>query len=107
AFYFPLYSYDVRKILLHSAEVEGAADQDEHGGKGGDKHHRAGARVRSQQRPAETFDDADERVQAVQGLPHRVFVQEAAGVGDGGGEHPELGQEGDDVPDVAVLDVKG
>ena len=54
--------------------------------------------------PAETVNDAGHGVEAVEPAPARG--DERRGVGDGGGKHPELDEEGDDVADVAIKSVE-
>ena len=64
----------------------------------------SGRRARAEQRPAESFDDADHRVERVDRPP--ALGEQAARVGDRGGEQPDLHQERHHVAHVAVPDVE-
>src|ERR1035441_4988433 len=72
---------------------------------GRNEHHESWLRFRPQQCPTEALDHPDQRVKPVEGLPHGVLVQQTAGIRDGGGKHPELGDERDHVADIAILHV--
>jgi lipopolysaccharide transport system ATP-binding protein len=59
----------------------------------------------SRQSPTEAFNDACHRVQPVKPLP--ALWDEAAGVGDGRGEHPKLDEEGDGIANIPIDGVEG
>src|SRR6476661_6982931 len=97
-------SDDIGERALHASEEKGTPGEERERGDTRDENHRARPRRRPQQRPAESLDDADHRVQRVQGAPS--LGQQAAGIGDGRREHPELREEGHHVSNVSKLDVE-
>ena len=95
---------NVRKSLFHATEVKRARDQKD------DRHPRRDCNCRSrvaaaQQCPAESLDHADHWVQSVYESP--LIGKEAARVGDRRRKHPQLGHKGNDIADIAVLDIQG
>src|SRR5207245_2672410 len=89
---------------LHAIEIEKAAKEDQGDGGGGSEKKQAGSVAAAGDGPAETVNDAGHGVEAVEPAPARG--DERRGVGDGGGKHPELDEEGDDVADVAIQSVE-
>src|SRR5688500_11849033 len=89
----------VREPALDAVEVCEPGHQEEQRRPGRDRDEIPGRVGRSEERPAEPFDDADERVQGKERLPRLGQLRRR--VGDGGGEESELNRERDDVADVA------
>jgi len=89
---------------LHAIEEEEAAEEDESDDGGGSEKEEAGGLATASDGPAETVNDAGHGVEAVKPAPARR--NERGRIGDGGGEHPELDEEWDDVLDVAIESVE-
>src|SRR5712692_7256285 len=89
---------------LHAIEIEKAAEEDQGNGGGGSEKKQAGSVAAAGDGPAETVNDAGHGIEAVEPAPARG--DERGGVGDGGGKHPELDEERDDVADVAIKSVE-
>src|SRR5271163_5212184 len=85
---------------LHALEEEQAAEKDDEDGDGTGGKLRAGRLAVAGEGPAETVDHAGHGIQAVE--PAITLRNERTRVGDRGGKHPELHEEGHDVTDVAI-----
>ena len=95
--------HNIRVVLLHSPEVKHPGDEqhDDHAYR--DEHHRAWRTV-TQERPAEPFDHARHRVEAI---PDSQRCRHEAGcIYDRRCKHPDLDEEGDGVLEITILDVE-
>ena len=89
---------------FHAIEEEDAAENDGGYGSGGSGEKRAGRLAVSRDGPAEAVDNAGHGIEAVEPAPS--LRNEGGGVGDRGGEHPELDEEWRDVLHVAIEGVE-
>src|SRR5215213_5225145 len=97
-------SDDIGKGSFHPPEVEDATEGER---KRGTRRHREDRSRRGapEQRPSESVDDPDHRVEAVDRPPRGR--NQAARVHDRRGEQPQLREKWQHVPNVPVLDVEG
>src|SRR5882762_3733352 len=94
----------VRYGRLHSVEVNQSAKEHHEHHTSGCQEHQVGWPSLPGKRPSETLDDAGHGVQSIKPAPARR--NERSRIGDGGGKHPKLDDEGDDVADVAIKSVE-
>ncbi len=85
---------------LHAIEEEQAAEEDKRDGEGGSEKKQAGSVAVARDCPSEAVNDAGHGIEAIKPAP--TLGHKRRGVGDWRGEHPELDEKRDDVPDVTI-----
>ncbi len=97
-------SNQIRKALFHFAELPDAEPEEEGGN--GEAEAEGGpvdGGLAAEEAPAEAVDDADH---GVEGVEEAVLLGDDAGAeADWGDVEAELDDEGDDEPEIAVLDI--
>ena len=94
----------VGNLRLHAVEEEEAGDEDDGDGGSRSGEREPGRLAVSGDGPAEAVDDAGHGIESIKPAP--ANGNESGWIGDGGGEHPELDEEGNDVFDVAIESVE-
>src|SRR5215472_5476308 len=89
---------------LHPIEEKETAQKHEQDGGGGNQKDKARRLAVARNGPAEAVNDSSHGIEAVEPAPARG--NERRGVGDGRGEHPELGKKRHNVADVTIKSVK-
>src|SRR4051794_30536056 len=92
-------SDDVRKTLLDAAEVEAAGEEDEDDDGGGNAEGAPGDGA-AEAGGAEGVDEGGHGVEGQQGAEAVARASGGLHVDGGGGKHPHLDEEGDDVAEV-------
>ena len=77
---------EISERAFRGAEVETTGYQEEARDESRDQDNLRERAIAVEQAPAEPFDDAGHRIDAIEGPP--AFGKEAAGIDDGSGEHP-------------------
>jgi hypothetical protein len=89
---------------LHAIEEEKAAEKDKSDDGGRNDKNEAGRLAVAGDGPAKAVNYSGHGIEAVEPAP--AHGNEGRRIGDGGGEHPELDEEGDDITDVAIESVE-
>src|SRR5260370_42346318 len=89
---------------LHAIEEKEAAEKDESDDGGGSEKDEAGGLAAAGDGPAETVNDASHGVEAVKPAPAQR--NKRGRIGDGRGEHPELHEERNHIPHVAIKSIQ-